>query len=225
MKTQDLLKIVDHTLLSSTAKLDEIKNLCDEAIKYHTASVCIPPSYVSDVREYTAGKVKICTVVGFPNGYFTQKVKEFETDNALNNGADEIDMVINLGWVKDRRYKETEDEIKSLKGLCQDKVLKVIVETCLLNQEEKVDMCKIVSSAGANYIKTSTGFSKSGATVDDVELFKKHLDFSVKIKAAGGINSIADAEKLVSAGANRLGSSKIVKLVQETELQTCTFGE
>ena len=217
MDINEILKHVDHTLLSQQATWDEIRQICDDAIKYHTASVCIPPSYVKQASKYLGERVKVCTVIGFPNGYSTTAVKAFETEDALANGAKEIDMVINIGWLKDKRYELIEDEIKKLKSICKDKVLKVIIETCLLTNEEKVRMCQIVSESGAEYIKTSTGFSTSGATFRDVELFAQHVTNGVKIKAAGGISSIADAEKFIALGASRLGTSRIVKIVKQQE--------
>ena len=183
-------------------------------MKYKTASVCIPPCYVKSAKEYVKDSLKICTVIGFPNGYSTIETKLFETQNALNSGADEIDMVINLGDVKQKKFDVIEDEIREIKSVCKDKILKVIIETCLLADEEKIKMCEIVSKAGADFIKTSTGFSKSGATIHDVELFKNNISDSVKIKAAGGISSLEDAENFLKAGASRLGTSRIVKLVK-----------
>lgn len=213
-KIKKILSTVDHTLLSQTATFDEIKILCDEAIKYETASVCIPPSYVKQARGYAENNLKICTVVGFPNGYNTTNTKMFETNDAIENGSDEIDMVINIGWLKEKKFSELEEEIKKIKLLCKDKILKVIVETCLLNLEEKIVMCKIISQSGADYIKTSTGFSKSGANLEDIKLFSKNIMNKVKIKAAGGIGSLDTAEEFINAGARRLGSSKIIGLVK-----------
>ena len=215
MNIKNILSMVDHTQLSQTASWDQIKSLCDEAIEYQVASVCIPASYVKDAKNYVQDKMKICTVIGFPNGYNTTAVKVFETEDAIKNGADEIDMVINLGMLKDKRYSEIENEIKRIKEACGDKILKVIIETCLLTDEEKIKMCEIVTNAGADYIKTSTGFSTSGATFEDIELFSKHVGKNVKIKAAGGIKSIADAEKFINLGANRLGTSRLIKLAKE----------
>ena len=212
-----ILYAVDHTILSPTATWEEVKRICDDAITYETASVCIPPSYVKRVKEYVEDKITICTVVGFPNGYMTTAAKAFETDEALRDGADEIDMVINLGDLKDGNFDAIESEIRILKMVCGDHILKVIVETCLLNEEEKIRMCEIVTKAGADFIKTSTGFSKAGATVADIELFAKHVGPKVKIKAAGGINSFEEAEALIKAGASRLGSSRLVKLAKEAE--------
>lgn len=217
MELQDILRRVDHTLLQQTATLDEIKALCDDAIRYRTASVCIPPSYVKAASGYVGGKMKICTVIGFPNGYCTTKLKVFETEDAVRNGADEIDMVINLGWVKDRRWEDILQEIKAVKESCAGRVLKVIVETCLLTQEEKIKLCELVSASGADYIKTSTGFSTGGATREDIALFKAHVSPDVKIKAAGGIASLKDAEDMIALGADRLGTSRIVKLVKAQE--------
>lgn len=215
MNIKNILSMVDHTQLSQTASWDQIKSLCDEAIEYQVASVCIPASYVKDAKDYVQDKMKICTVIGFPNGYNTTAVKVFETEDAIKNGADEIDMVINLGMLKDKRYSEIENEIKRIKEACGDKILKVIIETCLLTDEEKIKMCEIVTDAGADYIKTSTGFSTSGATFEDIELFSKHVGKNVKIKAAGGIKSIADAEKFINLGASRLGTSRLIKLAKE----------
>lgn len=215
MNIKNILSMVDHTQLSQTASWDQIKSLCDEAIEYQVASVCIPASYVKDAKDYVQDKMKICTVIGFPNGYNTTAVKVFETEDAIKNGADEIDMVINLGMLKDKRYSEIENEIKRIKEACGDKILKVIIETCLLTDEEKIKMCEIVTDAGADYIKTSTGFSTSGATFEDVELFSKHVGKNVKIKAAGGIKSIADAEKFINLGASRLGTSRLIKLAKQ----------
>lgn len=217
MNTKEILKHVDHTLLTQGATWEEIKQICDDAMKYGTASVCIPPSYVAQVKEYVQDKMAVCTVIGFPNGYMTTASKEFETKDALNNGADEIDMVINIGWLKNRKYDLLKNEIRTLKAACGDKILKVIIETCLLTDEEKVKMCEIVTSAGADYIKTSTGFSKAGATFEDIELFSKNVGPNVKMKAAGGISSMEDAEKFLSLGAERLGTSRIVKIVKNEE--------
>ncbi len=215
IEKEEILKTVDHTLLAQTATWEEIKQICDDAITYGTASVCIPPSYVKQAHEYLGNQKTICTVIGFPNGYNTTAVKEFETKDAIANGADEIDMVINLGWVKDRRYDLIEQEIKVLKSACGEKVLKVIVETCLLTQEEKIELCKVVTEAGADFIKTSTGFSDAGATFDDVELFAEYVGKEVKIKAAGGISTFEDGEKFLSLGASRLGTSRLVKLAKQ----------
>ena len=215
MDIREILTHADHTLLSVTATWEEIKTVCDDGIKYHTASVCIPPSFVKQAAEYAKGQVKICTVIGFPNGYSTTAVKEFETRDALANGADEIDMVINLGWAKEGRFDLITDEIKCLKAACGEKILKVIIETCLLTDEEKTALCKCVTEAGADYIKTSTGFSRAGATFEDVRLFSEHIGKNVKIKAAGGISSIEDAAGFLRLGADRLGTSRIVKIAKE----------
>lgn len=217
MDINEILSKVDHTLLSVSATFDEIKAICDDGIKYKTASVCIPASFVKRAKEYVEGKVKICTVIGFPNGYSTTESKCFETADAVKNGADEIDMVINIGDLKNREYDKLLFEISEVKKACGDKVLKVIIETCLLTDEEKIKMCEIVSKSGADFIKTSTGFAGGGATFDDIKLFKKYCQPYLKIKAAGGISSIEDAEKFVSLGADRLGTSRIVKIVKEGE--------
>lgn len=214
MEVKEILKHVDHTLLTQTATWEEIKQICEDAIAYGTASVCIPPSYVKQAAEYVQGKMAVCTVIGFPNGYMTTATKEFETRDAIANGAEEIDMVINIGWLKNKKYDLIEEEIRTLKAACGDKILKVIIETCLLTEEEKVEMCKIVTKAGADYIKTSTGFSTSGATFADIELFAKNIGPEVKMKAAGGISSMDDAKKFVSLGADRLGTSRIIKIVK-----------
>lgn len=214
MKTKELLNHVDHTLLAPDATWEEIRQICDDAIKFQTASVCIPPSYVKQVSEYVEGKMEICTVIGFPNGYSTTKTKEFETKDAIENGASEIDMVINIGWLKDKKYDLIEEEIRILKAACGEKILKVIIETCLLTEEEKIKMCEIVTRAGADYIKTSTGFSKAGATFEDIELFAEHIGPDVKMKAAGGISSLEDAQKFLELGAKRLGTSRIVKILK-----------
>ena len=217
MNVKDVLKHVDHTLLTQTATWEEIKAICDDAVKYGTASACIPPSYVGQAKEYVGEKLAICTVIGFPNGYMTTATKEFETKDAIANGADEIDMVINIGWLKDKKYDLLENEIRTLKAACGEKILKVIIETCLLTDEEKVKMCEIVTAAGADYIKTSTGFSKAGATFADIELFAKNIGPAVKMKAAGGIASMDDAEKFLELGADRLGTSRIIKIVKNEE--------
>lgn len=218
MNKQTILKAVDHTLLTQTATWDEIKQICDDAIKYQTASICIPACYVKRAKEYVKDAIKICTVIGFPNGYSTIATKVFETKDAIQNGADEIDMVINICYLKDKLYELVENEIVQIKKECGDKILKVIIETCLLTKEEKIKMCEIVTNAKADYIKTSTGFSTSGATFADVELFKKHIGNEVKIKAAGGISSLDDAEKFISLGASRLGTSRIIKLIKNEEV-------
>jgi deoxyribose-phosphate aldolase len=205
---------VDHTLLGQTATWAEIKEICDDAITYGVASVCIPPSYVKQVKDYVKGNMAVCTVIGFPNGYNSTAVKVFETKDAIESGADEIDMVINLGMLKDGRYDELLQEIKQIKAACGNHILKVIIETCLLTDDEKIKMCEIVTKAGADFIKTSTGFSKAGATFEDVALFAKHVGKDVRIKAAGGISSFDDAEKFIELGASRLGTSRIVKLAK-----------
>ncbi|RHV08666.1 MULTISPECIES: deoxyribose-phosphate aldolase [Clostridia] len=214
---KEILKHVDHTLLLQGATWEEIKQICDDAMKYETASVCIAPSYVKQAAEYMGDKMAVCTVIGFPNGYMTTKAKEFETKDALENGASEIDMVINIGWLKDKKYDLIENEIRALKAVCKDKILKVIIETCFLTDEEKIKMCEIVTNAGADYIKTSTGFGGAGATFDDIKLFSQHIGPNVKMKAAGGISSMEDAEKFLELGADRLGTSRIIKIVKNEE--------
>ncbi|MDE7286023.1 MAG: deoxyribose-phosphate aldolase [Lachnospiraceae bacterium] len=217
MNVNEILQHVDHTLLQQTATWEEIRQICDDAIKYQTASVCIPPAYVKQASEYVQGKMAVCTVIGFPNGYMTTKTKEFETKDAIANGAAEIDMVINVGWLKDKKYDLVEEEIRILKAACKDKILKVIIETCLLTDEEKIIMCEIVTKAGADYIKTSTGFAGGGATFEDIKLFAENVGEGVKIKAAGGIASMEDAEQFLSLGADRLGTSRIIKIVKKEE--------
>lgn len=217
MSSKEILRMVDHTLLSVTATWDEIRALCDDGMKYQTASVCIPPCYVKQAKEYVGDRLAICTVIGFPNGYMTTAAKVFETKDAIENGADEIDMVIPVGRLKAKEYQLILDEIKAVKEACAGKILKVIIETCLLTEEEKIKMCELVSLSGADYIKTSTGFSTGGATKEDIRLFAEHVDNHVKIKAAGGISSMEDAKKFLSLGANRLGTSRIVKIVKEQE--------
>ena len=217
MNIKEILSKVDHTVLGQAATWEDIKNLCDDGIKYGTASVCIPASYVKQAKEYVGDRLAICTVIGFPNGYSTTAVKCFETEDAVKNGADEIDMVINVGWLKDKEYDMLLEEIKAVKAACNGKLLKVIIETCLLTDEEKIKMCEIVSASGADYIKTSTGFSTGGATKEDVALFAQHVAPHLKIKAAGGISSIADAEDFIKLGASRLGTSRIVKIVKSAE--------
>ena len=217
MELSEILSKCDHTLLSQTATWAEIKSICDDGMKYHTASVCIPASYVRQAKEYVGDKLAICTVIGFPNGYDTTAAKCFMATDAVDNGADEVDMVINLGWVKDGRYDAVERENSAIKQACKGKLLKVIIETCLLSDEEKVEMCHVVTRSGADYIKTSTGFSKAGATFHDVELFAANVGPNVKIKAAGGISSLEDAEKFIALGASRLGTSRIVKLAKAME--------
>lgn len=211
----ELLKYVDHTLLAQTATWGEIRQILDDAVKYGTASACIPAAYVKQAVEYTKGKLPICTVIGFPNGYSTKETKVFEAKDAIAKGASEIDMVINLGFLKDQRFDEVEEEIRAVKEACGDKVLKVIIEACLLTEEEKIQMCGIVTDAGADYIKTSTGFSTGGATPGDVELMKKHVGEHVKVKAAGGIASFEDAEEFIRLGAERLGTSRLVKILKD----------
>ena len=213
-----ILSKVDHTLLLQGSTWDEIKGLCDDAVKFGTASVCVAPSFVKRCAEYLCGKdVLVCTVIGFPNGYNTKEVKVFETKNAIENGADEIDMVINIGDVKMGDYDKILDEIKAIKDACGDKMLKVIIETCLLTDEEKKKMCEVVSESGADFIKTSTGFSTGGATFDDVKLFSENVEKHVKIKAAGGISSIEDAKKFIELGADRLGTSRVVKILKNSD--------
>lgn len=217
MDIKKIVSMVDHTLLSQTVTWDEIKKICDEGMQYSVASVCIPASFVKRAKEYCGDKLAICTVIGFPNGYSTTATKAFETKDALENGADEIDMVINIGDLKDGRYDEIEAEIKALKAITGDKILKVIIETCLLTEEEKVKMCQIVTSAGADFIKTSTGFSTAGATFADVELFAKNIGENVRIKAAGGVSTIEDAEKFIELGATRIGTSRIVRILNNEQ--------
>ena len=212
-----IFQYVDHTLLTQQAGWEEIRRICDEAVAYGTASVCIPPSFVKRAKNYVKNTMKVCTVIGFPNGYSTKAAKLFETEDAIRNGADEIDMVINLGDVKDREWKRIEEEIRDIKQVCGLKTLKVIVETCLLTEEEKIRMCRIVTEAGADFIKTTTGFSAKGATFEDIRLFAEHVGPGVKIKAAGGIGSMEDAEEFVRLGAARLGTSRIVKLAKAEE--------
>ena len=214
MDIKEILSKVDHTALSQDVTWSEISALCDDGIRFSVASVCIPASFVKQAKEYVGNKLKICTVIGFPNGYSTTAAKCFETADAVGDGADEIDMVINIGWLKDGRYDDILDEIRQVKAACGGKLLKVIIETCLLSDEEKIKMCEIVSESGAEYIKTSTGFSTSGATAHDVELFAKHVTRGVKIKAAGGISSLEDAEEFIRLGASRLGTSRIVKIIK-----------
>ena len=208
MNKQEILNKVDHTVLAQTTKWEDIKKICDDGIEFSTASVCIPPSYVEQAKKYVGEKLAICTVSGFPNGYNTTNVKVYETLEAIEKGADEIDMVINIGWLKDKKYEEIENEIRAIKNVCGDKILKVIIETCLLTGEEKAKMCEIVDKSGADYIKTSTGFSTNGATFEDIKLFKENLNGSaLKIKAAGGVKSFEDAEEFIKLGADRLGTS------------------
>lgn len=217
MEKKDVLKILDHTLLGQTATWEDIRQILDDAMEYETASACIPAAYVKQAAEYVDGRLPICTVIGFPNGYSTTAVKVFETKDAIKNGAKEIDMVINIGFLKDKRYEKIEDEIRQIHEACGGKVLKVIIETCLLTKEEKIKMCEIVIRAGAEYIKTSTGFSSAGATFADVELMKAHIGKGVKVKAAGGISSLEDAKRFMSIGADRLGTSRLIKLIKDTD--------
>ena len=217
MELKDILATCDHTLLAQAATWEEIKAICDDGMKYKTASVCIPASFVKQAKEYVGENLAICTVIGFPNGYATTKSKCFMASDAVENGADEVDMVINIGWAKEGKWEDLTAEIAAIKAACGSKILKVIIETCLLTDEEKIALCKCVSDSGADYIKTSTGFSKAGATFADVELFAKHVAPHVKIKAAGGISSIEDAEKFIALGADRLGTSRIVKIAKGLE--------
>ena len=210
-----ILQMVDHTLLNQTATWDEIKKLCDEGMNYNVASVCIPPYYIKAAKEYVGSKLVLCTVIGFPNGYMTKETKIFETRDALANGADEIDMVINIGALKDKKYDEIEEEIRAIKEVCGDHILKVIIETCFLYEEEKIKMCEIVTKAGADYIKTSTGFGSGGATKEDIELFAKYIGQNIKIKAAGGVKDLETAELFLNLGASRLGTSSIVKIIKK----------
>ena len=214
MDVKNILAHCDHTLLKQESTWAQIKEVCDDGLKYGCASVCIPASFVKQAADYVGNELKICTVIGFPNGYSTTAVKVFETEDAIRNGADEIDMGINIGWVKDQRWDEVLAEIKAIKASCQGRILKVIVETCLLTEAEKIKLCELVTESGADYIKTSTGFSTGGATREDVALFKAHIGPGVKIKAAGGISSLQDAEDFMALGADRLGTSRIVKLVK-----------
>ena len=217
MELSEILSKCDHTLLTQTATWNQIKAICDDGMKYHTASVCIPASHVRQAKEYVGNRLAVCTVIGFPNGYDTTAVKCFMAVDAVSSGADEIDMVANIGWIKEEKYDELCAEIAAVKAACGDKILKVIIETCLLTDDEKIAMCKIVTAAGADYIKTSTGFSTGGATFHDVELFAKHVGKNVRIKAAGGISSLEDAEKFLALGADRLGTSRIVKIAKGLE--------
>lgn len=219
MEVKEILSKCDHTLLAQTATWKEIRAICDDGMKYGCASVCIPASYVKQAAEYVAGKLPICTVIGFPNGYDTTAAKCFMATDAVENGAEEVDMVINLGWVKDQKWDDLLSEIKAVKAACKGKLLKVIIECCFLTDEEKIKMCEIVSDSGADYIKTSTGFSTAGATFHDVELFAKHVKPGIKIKAAGGISSLEDAEKFIELGASRLGTSRVVKIVKKLEAE------
>ena len=217
MELKDILAKCDHTLLAQTATWAEIKSICDDGMKYGTASVCIPASFVKQAKDYVGEKLAICTVIGFPNGYATTASKCFMASDAVENGADEVDMVINIGWVKDGKYDLVLQEIRAIKAACKGKLLKVIIETGLLTDAEKIEMCRVVTESGADYIKTSTGFSTAGATFEDVALFAKHIGENVKIKAAGGISSLEDAEKFIALGASRLGTSRVVKLAKAME--------
>ena len=214
MEISQILSMCDHTLLAQTSTWEEIKAICDDGMKYATASVCIPASFVKQAKEYVGERLAICTVIGFPNGYATTKAKCFMAADAVENGADEVDMVINIGWAKEGKWEDLTAEIAAIKAACGDKILKVIIETCLLTDEEKIALCKCVSDSGADFIKTSTGFSKAGATFADVELFAKHVAPHVQIKAAGGISSLEDAEKFIELGATRLGTSRVVKIAK-----------
>ena len=217
MELEKILQACDHTLLKPESTWAQIREICDDGMRFHTASVCIPASFVKQAKEYVGDKLKICTVIGFPNGYSTTKVKVTETYDAVENGADEIDMVINIGWVKEGAYDKVLDEIRHVRFACPDKVLKVIIETCLLTEEEKIEMCRVVSASGADFIKTSTGFSTGGATREDVALFKKYMKPGLGIKAAGGIADLKDAEDFLALGATRLGTSRLVKIAKELQ--------
>ena len=214
MDVKNILAHCDHTLLKPESTWEQIKAICDEGLEYGCASVCIPASYVKQANDYVGSDLKICTVIGFPNGYSTTEVKVFETEDAIRNGADEIDMVINIGWVKDKRWDDVLEEIKTIKASCKGRILKVIVETCQLTQEEKVKLCELVTESGADFIKTSTGFSSGGATAEDVALLRAHVGAQVQVKAAGGITSLEDAQTFLDLGAARLGTSRIVALVE-----------
>ena len=221
MEKSEILKKVDHTLLAQSASWQDIKTICDDACRFGTASVCIPPSYVERAVQYLEGRMPVCTVIGFPNGYSTTAAKAFEAEDAIKNGAREIDMVINIGSVKNGDFNAVSAEIELLRRVCAGRVLKVIIETCLLTREEKIRMCRIVTDAGADFIKTSTGFSSGGATFEDVELFAANIGGGVQIKAAGGISSFADAERFIELGASRLGTSRLVKIMKQEEAQVC----
>lgn len=223
MDVRDILKTVDHTLLATTATWSDIQTMLDDAIAYKTASACIPASYVKQAAEYVAGKLAICTVIGFPNGYSTTASKVFECQDAIKNGADEIDMVINLTDVKNGKFDAIEAEIRQIKEVCQDHILKVIVETCQLTKDELIELCGVVTRSGADFIKTSTGFSTAGATFEDVSLMAEHVDPKVKIKAAGGISSLEDAERFINLGASRLGTSRIIKLVKNQDVEADSY--
>lgn len=215
MHYKNLTSKIDHTCLSQSSGWQDVKLLCDEGIEYSVASVCLPPSYVKEAKNYVNNALKICTVIGFPNGYNTTKTKMAEAKEMLELGADELDVVINIGWLKQKKYQDVLNEIKLIKKIAQDKILKVIIETCLLNEEEKIKMCKVITESGADYIKTSTGFSKNGATLEDIKLFKQYVGSNVKIKAAGGISTLDDAQNFLNNGADRLGTSKIIKLIKK----------
>ncbi|MEE0810780.1 deoxyribose-phosphate aldolase [Blautia sp.] len=215
MEKREILKRLDHTLLKQTATWEQVQALCEEGMEYEVASVCIPPCYVKKAKDYVKERLKICTVIGFPNGNMTTAAKVFETEDAVKNGADEIDMVINLGMVKEQNYEGVLAEIQEIKQACHGKLLKVIIETCLLTEEEKMKLCQVVSKSGADYIKTSTGFSTGGATFGDVELMRKHVEKGIKVKAAGGIASVEDAEKFIALGADRLGTSRLISLLEK----------
>lgn len=215
MEITEILSKVDHTLLKQDCTWEQVKEICDDGMKYKTASVCIPASFVKAASDYVQGEISICTVIGFPNGYSTTRVKCVEASDAVANGADEVDMVINIGWVKDGKYQDILEEINQVKDACDGRILKVIIETCLLTNEEKIKMCEIVSDSKADFIKTSTGFSIRGATFDDIKLFRDHMANGKRIKAAGGISSINDAERFIELGADRLGTSRIIKIVKE----------
>lgn len=217
MELKEILSRVDHTLLKPEAAWEQIKEICDDGLNYECASVCIPPAFVKKASEYLGGRLKVCTVIGFPNGYSTTAVKVFETEDAIRNGADEIDMVANIGWIKSGMWDPLKEEIRMVKASCKGRILKVIVETCLLTEDEKARMCHVVTAAGADYIKTSTGFSAGGATREDVALFRDHVGSGVKIKAAGGISTLRDAEDFIALGADRLGTSRIVNLVKDRQ--------
>lgn len=219
MDINKILSHCDHTLLAVDATWEQIKGICDDGMKYSTASVCIPASFVKQAKEYVGDKLAICTVIGFPNGYSTSAAKAFEASDAVENGADEVDMVINVGKVKDGKYDEVLEEIKVVKTACKGKILKVIIETCLLTDEEKIEMCRVVTESGADFIKTSTGFSKGGATREDIALFAANIGENVRMKAAGGIRSLEDARDFLDLGCERLGTSAIVKIVKNQEVQ------
>lgn len=217
MDIKEILKRVDHTLLNQVCTFEEIKKLCDEGIEYNVASICIPPSYVKKAKEYVKENLKICTVIGFPNGYSTKETKMFECKDAIKNGADEIDMVVNLGDIKSGEFKTVEEEIKEIKKICGEHILKVIVETCFLTEEEKIKLCEVVTNAKADYIKTSTGFGSSGATKEDIILFSKHIGSNVKIKASGGVKNLKIAEEFINLGVDRLGTSSIINAIKKVD--------